>query len=202
MSRFESAMGMDGNLFVDTLEKARKAKELVCVFRDPGDLRVYSAGYVAAIGAEDYTLQQVNSEGVPDGLDVGTIEDIIEVRRESRYTRQMALLTENAAELDAKPFSWSGKPNPDSCIESALKMAHDSKEVVNILIATGEDELNCYGIVRELTGTHVRLDVLTPDGEYDGMSTLRLDDIAGLQIGTREERKIALFHKHRTHLYL
>ncbi len=100
------------------------------------------------------------------------------------------------------PRGWSGKPNPESCLDEALRSSMTDKLVVNVLLATGDDELRFYGIVRELSDTHVRIDVLSDDGEPDGTSVIRLDDIAGLQVGTRDERKVALFNRHRMHLYL
>ena len=74
--------------------------------------------------------------------------------------------------------------------------------MVNVLLATGDDELRFHGIVRDISETHVRLDVLSNDGEPDGISVIRLDDIAGLQMNTGDEWKISFFNRHRMHLYL
>ena len=193
---------MSDNFFVNVLNQARKSKSLVCVFRDPTDLRRFAVGYVVAVGTHDYTLQQIDPDGNPDGLDVGVLDDIIEVRRDSRYTRQMTLLMEHKNNLASGESPWQAPANPESCLEAVLDQAKKDKLVVNVLVATGEDEIRFFALVRELSDSHACFDVLTDDGESDGSSTLRLDDIAGLQINTREERKIALFNRHRTHLYL
>lgn len=194
---------MADNLFYEMLKEAREGKHLVCVFRDPSDLRRFTVGYVEALSEHDYTLQQIDPDGNPDGLDIGDLDDIIEIRRESRYARQMALLLENAEELAAKPEAgWTGNANPESCLEAALRQAVKDRLVVNIMLATGDDEVRFYGLVRGITESHVLLDVLTDDGEPDGTTVVRLDDIAGLQMNTHEERKVALYNKHRTHLYL
>ncbi len=194
---------MADDLFSDILREARRDKQLVCIFRDPSDLRRFAVGYVEAVSDGDYTLQQIDPDGNPDGLDIGSIDDIIEIRKESRYARQISLLMEKENDPQQEPpQGWNGKPNPASCLDAALKQSMLDKLVVNILLATGDDELRFYGIVRELSDTHVRVDVLSDDGEPDGTSVVRLDDIAGLQINTRDERKIALFNRHRMHLYL
>lgn len=186
------------------LIEARKEKQLVCIFRDPSDLRRFAVGFVVAVSENDYTLHQIDPDGNLNGLDIGAIDDIIEISKESRYARQISLLIENKAEeKDESPTSgWSGRPNPESCLEDVLQKALKDKLVVNLLVATGDDELRFYGIVRDMTGTHIRIDVLTDDGEPDGTTVIRLDDIAGLQVNTREERKVALFNRHRMHLYL
>jgi hypothetical protein len=192
---------MAGDLFCEMLREARRDRQLVCVFRDPLDLRRFAVGFVEAVSDNDYTLQQIDPDGNPDGLDVGAIDDIVEIRRESRYARQIAILMDK--EDDNRPAQgWNGKPSPESCLDEALRKSLAERLVVNILLATGDDELRFHGIVRELTETHVRLDVLTEDGEPDGASVIRLDDIAGLQMNTRDEWKIALFNRHRMHLYL
>lgn len=194
---------MSDNLFREMLVEARRDKQLVCVFRDPSDLRRFAVGFVAAISENDYTLQQVDPDGNLDGLDIGSIDDIIEIRKESRYARQISLLMENQTEAAKEaPMGWTGRPNPESCLEEVLRQALKEKLVVNLLIATGDDELRFYGIVRELTETHTKIDVLTDDGEPDGTTAIRLDDIAGLQVNTRDERQVALFNRHRMHLYL
>ncbi len=195
---------MADDLFTEILREAQKEKQLVCIFRDPADLRRFAVGFVQAVSQSDYTLQQIDPDGNPDGLDIGSIDDIIEVRKESRYARQITLLMEKEEEPAAlkAPQGWTGNPNPESCLDEVLKRSMLEKLVVNILLATGDDELRFYGIARELTSTHVRVDVLTDDGEPDGTSVIRLDDIAGLQVNTRDEKKIALFNRHRMHLYL
>ena len=178
---------MSDNLFREVLLEARKEKQLVCVFRDPSDLRRFAVGYVAAVSESDYSLQQVDPDGNLDGLDIGSLDDIIEVRKESRYARQISLLMENREAAAARPLTgWSGKPHPESCLDEVMRQALKERLVVNILIATGDDELRFYGIVRDLTGTHARVDVLTDDGEPDGTTAIRLDDIAGLQVATRD----------------
>ena len=193
---------MADNLFYEALQQALKSRELVCIFRDPSDLRRFAVGYVAAVSEADYTLQQIDPDGNPDGLDIGSIDDIIEIRRESRYARQISLLMESKGELAKPREGWSGQTNPESCLEAAMRQALSERLVVNILIATGDDELRFYGIIRELTSSHALIDVLTDEGEPDGTTALRLDDIAGLQVNTRDELKVALFHRHRMHLYL
>ena len=194
---------MADDLFCEILREAQRERQLVCIFRDPSDLRRFAVGFVEAVSDADYTLQQIDPDGNPDGLDIGSIDDIIEIRKESRYARQIALLMEKEEEPAAKPAQgWNGKPNPESCLDEVLRKSMLDKLVVNVLLATGDDELRFYGIVRELTDTHVRVDVLSDDGEPDGTSVIRIDDIAGLQVNTRDERKVAQFNRHRMHLYL
>ena len=193
---------MADDLFCEILHEAQRERQLVCIFRDPSDLRRFAVGFVEAVSDSDYTLQQIDPDGNPDGLDIGSIDDIIEIRKESRYARQIALLMEKEEEPQKQPQGWTGKPHPESCLDEVLKRSMLDKLVVNILLATGDDELRFYGIVRELTDTHARLDILSDDGEPDGTSVIRLDDIAGLQVNTRDERKVALFNRHRMHLYL
>ncbi len=194
---------MADDLFCEILREAQRDKQLVCIFRDPSDLRRFAVGYVEAVSDNDYTLKQIDPDGNPDGLDIGSIDDIIEIRKESRYARQIGLLMEKEEDPTPKATQgWTGKPNPESCLDEILKRSMLEKLVVNLLLATGDDELRFYGIVRELTDTHARIDVLSDDGEPDGTSVIRLDDIAGLQVNTRDERKVALFNRHRMHLYL
>ena len=195
---------MADDLFCEILREAQRERQLVCIFRDPSDLRRFAVGFVEAVSDSDYTLQQIDPEGNPDGLDIGSIDDIIEIRKESRYARQIALLMEKEEEPPTAKAGqgWNGKPNPESCLDEVLRRSMVEKLVVNILLATGDDELRFYGIVRELTDSHARVDVLSDDGEPDGTSVIRLDDIAGLQVNTRDERKVALFNRHRMHLYL
>lgn len=198
---------MADDLFTDILREAQREKQLVCVFRDPTDLRRFAVGFVEAVSDTDYSLLQIDPDGNADGLDIGSIDDIIEIRKESRYVRQIALLMEKEEDPAAKAAQeamkgWSGGPTPESCLDEVLRQSMLDKLVVNILLATGDDELRFYGIVRELSETHVRVDILSDDGEPDGTSVIRIDDIAGLQVNTREERKVALFNRHRMHLYL
>lgn len=203
---YDGIPGTPGDLFCDMLREAQRERQLVCIFRDPCDLRRFAVGFVEAVSDADYSLQQIDPDGNPDGLDIGSIDDIIEIRKESRYARQIALLMEKEEAPAEKPASpvqgWNGKPHPESCLEEALKRSMRERLVVNILLATGDDELRFYGIVRGLTETHARIDILSDDGEADGTSVIRLDDIAGLQVNTRDERKVALFNRHRMHLYL
>ncbi len=193
---------MADDLFCEILREAQREKQLVGIFRDPSDLRRFAVGFVEAVSTGDYSLQQIDPDGNPDGIDIGSIDDIIEIRKESRYARQIALLMEKEEDPLPQPPAWTSNPSPESCLEEVLRRSMLDKLVVNVLLATGDDELRFYGIVRELTEANVRIDVLTDDGEPDGTSVIRIEDIAGLQVNTRDERKVTLFNRHRMHLYL
>lgn len=193
------------DLFADMLREAMAKRTPVCIYRDPFDLQRFAVGFVESVSGEDYTLRQVDPDGILDGYDVGIMDDIIEIRFDTRYVRQIVLLMEAEKNGTLAPDAekdWEGNRHPSSCLEQMLRMSMEKKLVVNVLINTGEDQARFYGIVRDATETHVRIDILSDDGEPDGTTILRTEDIAGLQIRTRDERKVALFNDNRMHLYL
>lgn len=194
---------MSNDLFRDALETAQKRDELVCLYRDGGNLRSFAVGSVYAVGLEDYSLREVTPEGLPDGESVGRIEDIIRIDRETRYARQIALLMESRELFDVKdPTPLRPEPKAGNCLVDALGKAAAEKLVAHLWIDTEEDDDSVYGVVQRTTESHVELDLLTEDGEPDGTAVFLLDDVAGLRVDGYNERRIALYWKHRTDLYL
>lgn len=193
----------DVNLFHEMLVYAQQEGRLVGIYRDEYDLRRFAVGRVKAVGMEEYILDEFDPEGRPDGFSIGRIEDILRIEIDTRYIRQIALLQENGSVIDETIGTGQAMGRDAGyCFLSELERAMRERAVVRFLLRDDRGEVDIFGIVTRLTSTHVQFDALTADGESDGVCVLMLDDIDQIRIDGRRERTIALFNKHRMHLYL
>lgn len=195
-------MGEDYD-FRPILVRMEREKKLICIYSDPSDMTRFSVGYVTSVRAEDYTLEEVDPEGHPDGISVGQLDEIFRIDSGSRYANQIQAMMENQKDLEAgeRIGDEIGIP-PVDCMSSVLELAIASEVVINFFLETGEDNDQLYGIAKELREDHVEVDVLTRDGEPDGTTIIPIELITKLRMDGRDERRVALLNKHRMHLYL
>lgn len=190
-------------LFRKALEEARDAGCMVEVHANVVDLEHSVIGFVHSVGLDLCHVLEIGETGLPDGLASFHLSDVRHIARDTRGLCRRRLLYENRARfIDLDPPAFL-EPE-DVSIEGhlhALIDARDSGAMVSVRIATEQDFRHVNGRVRSIHDGYAEIARIDRHGEPDGVSLLRLRDIALVYRNDQRQRMAELWHAHRDSLY-
>lgn len=158
------------------LIRAQEARALVQVYANPHNLDEFVVGYVRSVGADTCTLEELRYTGEPDGNNTFLMRDVVEIASDTRLLRRIELLQEHA-ETEIEEDEESFEPEVSDCISVELERALGRNEIVNCKITTPRDFRHVSGFVRSLLNGYVQIELITMEGDLDGMATIRVGDI-------------------------
>ena len=184
--------------FRQLLIQAQEREVLIQVFVNPHNLDEYVVGYVRSVGPDTCTVEEIRYSGEEDGNNSFLIRDVIQIAEDTRLLRRVALLREFADTIE-EPEEVPAAPA--DCFTSELERAQARGEMVNCKISSMRDFRHVAGFVREIQGGYVRIDLITMEGDPDGVATIRISDIVSVYRNEKRQQAAMLFHSERDRLY-
>lgn len=182
------------------LIRAQEARALVQVYANPHNLDEFIMGYVRSVGADTCTMEELRYTGEPDGNNTFLMRDVVEIARDTRLLRRIELLQEHA-EADGEEDEEGFEPEVADCIAVELERALGRNEIVNCKITTPRDFRHVSGFVRSLLNGYVQIELITMEGDLDGMATIRVADISSVYRNEKRQQAAMLFHSEQDRLY-
>ncbi len=184
--------------FRQLLVRTQDARTLVQVFSNPHNLDESTIGYVRSIGPDTCTMEEMRYTGEADGNNTFFLRDVIQIATDTRLLRRIELLQERN---DADDEEDGIAPEASDCIVAELKHAQARLEMVNCKIATPRDFRHVSGFVRSIIDGYAEIDVITMEGDPDGVATIRVNDITSVYRNEKRQQAAMLFHSERDRLY-
>ena len=184
--------------FRKLLVRAQDTCALVQVFANPHNLDECTIGYVRSMGPDTCTMEEMRYTGEPDGNTTFFLRDVIQIATDTRLLRRIELLQEHS-EVDGDEV-LDTEEVPD-CIAVELERAQARHEMVNCKIATPRDFRHVSGLIRSLRNGYVEIEVITMEGDPDGVATIRVNDITSVYRNEKRQQAAMLFHSERDRLY-
>lgn len=181
------------------LIRVRDMGTLVAVYRNPDEKGCFSVGYVVSIGRSDFTLRCVSPGGEEDGATTCFITDVYKVTEESRYLGRIQHLIARRGHVLGESLEAAYEPEVSSCFIEEFKRAKHLKQVVAVVLRRAPEAL-IAGFVEHVSEGAVQIAEVTHEGEPDGRTTFRTDDILRLDRNDRDGQVLALCYRHRTHV--
>ncbi len=190
-----------GDLYLQILREAREKNTLVQIHANPHDLEQPVIGYVRSIGDETCIVQELDWEGLPDGLTTITIRQIRQIQQNTRHLCRIAWLQQHHPHPFDPMEIEDLTEDPEDCLVSELELARDSGQLVNCRIASENDFVQVLGFVRDIVDGYVQIHLLTIWGEPDGVATVRLQDIVSIYRNDRQQNAAYTLYENRHEVY-
>ncbi len=190
-----------GDLFMKILQEAREKGTLLQIHANPHDLEQPVIGLVRSLGDETCIVQELDWEGLPDGLTTVSIRQIRQIMQNTRHLCRIAWLQQQQLPTQVVLEEEEFAEDPLDCMISELETARDTGQLVNCRIASESDFIQALGFVHDIVDEYVQLNLLTIWGEPDGVATVRLQDIVGIYRNDRQQSVAYRLYQHRKDLY-
>ncbi len=165
------------------LEELKKRDTYVSVYTVNDDADKFWFGKIEALDEDDLLLQLYGVTGMPDGLKLLPLDDVIRVEYDDKYAERMKKLIGN---MDSVP---TGIAEP--VLESTVEYCKNAGRVASFGLSE-QDEEEVTGVVEAVTDGIVTVRQIDCYGEEDGYTSFRISDIyhaeidrAGLTARTR-----------------
>lgn len=177
-------------MIINRLQRAALESRFVGIYQDTDRPTVFSAGRARVCNEEITILSSITKEGQDDGLAVRATPYIFKIEEETEYLKSASAL-----------WHYHGAKSPD--FEEPLQVEDISSfeclfnEIQRLgIIASiwaNTDFINeVCGLVAEVQGGFVLINGLTSNGNPDGFTTLRIDEIQSVNVGGVDERRRSL----------
>ncbi len=187
------------NLFRSIVERARDRGVLLEVHADRRDLDSGRIGFVLEVGEDGFTFQELDDEGDIDGVVTISFRSIVELRERSREICRIQALHQVQEEEAASDEDV--EVSTADLIRGRLEAAQLNSTMIEVRIETDADCRHIRGFVTNVTSEFVQLNVVTYNGDPNGVATLRLQDVSTLFEDDWEIRRARRLYEMRDGLY-
>ena len=185
--------------FRQLLIRAQEARALVQVYANPHNLDEFVIGYVRSVGPDTCTMEELRFNGEADGNNTFFMRDIVQIASDTRLLRRIELLQERAGEEVVRDDDLDAEVA--DCIQVELERAMARRDMVNCKITSPRDFRHVSGFVRAVLEGYVQIELITMEGDPDGVATIRVSDIASVYRNEKRQQAAMLFHSERDRLY-
>lgn len=172
---------------IETLKKALESGELVEMYSDPGDTDRFTAGCVVAMDDVSIIQRHFHPSGRADGYSWCDLEKIYRVNVRTRYLDCLKKLMEPECQQGFVP------DGEEALSALLLQFAMEHEMIVQIELHDS-DSWNLMGFVREVSDC-VTVAMINVEGEEDGISVVRLEDITEISCGDEYGTKIEKLYR-------
>lgn len=177
---------------LDILEKSKREKKFISIWLY-GD--GFWFGFVKKFTEDFVLLQHYTKFGKPDGLIILKIENIESIDFEDDYSRAMEYLVENAEKIDQDSEIEIDITHPETWQKDILEDQIGRRDRI-VRVQINED--NFYnGFVEWCNDENLILSLIGKDGEDEGKSIYKVEDISSIRINDLENRKRILLYNWR-----
>jgi len=178
----------------DILEKSQREKNIIGIWVY-GDEESFWSGYVKELMDDFLIFQHFTKYGKPDGLIIEKIENIQSIDFDDDYSKVMAYLIE-----------LNGKTGQEEKIDLQIHHAHTWQTDIlepfignkNRIIHIQVNRDSYYsGFVEWVNDQHLVLRLVGKNGEDEGKSLFRIEDLNTIRINSKENRRRMLLYKWR-----
>lgn len=187
------------NLFRTIVEKARDRGTMLEIHADRRDLDSGRIGFVLEVGEDGFTFQELDDEGDIDGVVTLSFRSLVELRERSREICRIQAL--HRVEEETETSDEDVEVSAADMIRGRLEAAQMSNTLIEVRIETDADCRHVRGFVTNITGEFVQLNVVTYNGDPNGVATLRLRDVSTLFEDDWEIRRARRLYEMRDGLY-
>lgn len=191
---------MSSRMFHDVLCKAQMLGHLVEVYTDAEAMGQFTVGYVLAVDESDFTLRCITPEGEEDGTTFEDIDDVLKIAEDSIYLRKLRVLIEERGNVYEKNFDEVYDEKDEHTNYSELVRAKEREQIVTLYLRDDQSDDAAMGFVEELSETFVQVREVSCQGERNGLTTIRIEDIGRISRNARDARRYALYYKHNERL--
>jgi hypothetical protein len=180
-------------MFLEVLETAKNEGKLIAIRTNEDAASKFFAGYVQEYDESMAFLKSIDPEGGDDGYLYIKMESIYEIDYNNRYLKRLQFLLKNKNGLLSNKII-SARGQGGNYLINLLKTVSQQKLIAGIYHVY---DFTITGYLIKSDDENCSIQSLTDDGDDDGISIIRIEDIVSINIDGRDEKKIELYYKNR-----
>lgn len=135
-------------------------------------------------------LRNIDPEGNEDGYTYFKTQDIYQVDYNNRYLSRLQLLISKKSELVTIPCIVERQKGENYLISLIKKVIAD-----NLIISINSIyDYSLLGYVKEMDDIYLQFQVITDDGDDDGVTVIKIEDIERVDIAGRDQKKVEIYY--------
>ena len=182
------------DLFSKLFEVAKTEGTLIAIYTDTDAVSRFAAGYIQEYDETMVYLQSISPEGNDDGCEYIKVEDIFQVEYNSRYLRRLQLLLRHKPDLTTYPCV-AERQHGENYLISMLKQAMADHLFISIKSIY---DYSVQGYITAIDDVFIQFHEITVDGDDDGITVLRIEDIERVLITGRKQKKVEFYYNNRS----
>lgn len=172
----------------DIIKRLCNTNELVEVYTNPNDCDKFAVGYIDACTDNEYLVHAFQENDLDDGYYVMRNDSVFEIRRRTKYLKNMLQFINPNPEKYKLPKGYSSELDL-FCV--VLNLCKEERLIAMIRLEFGAE---CYGWVTDFDDNILEIETVDCDGIPDGINYLRMEDVEIIGFGGLEEnRRLKLF---------
>lgn len=184
------------SLFSQLFEASKSEGKLIAIYTDKDDPSRFTAGYIQEHDDSMVYLKCIDRNGYDDGYIYFKADEIYEVEYKSRYLNRKELLIRKQSELITPPCIPERQQGENYLI-NLIKQAMADHLIISI--DRIYDHLHTLiGYVKDIDDRYLQVQVITDEGDDDGISAIRIEDIKQVDIAGIYEIKAEVLYKNRS----
>lgn len=177
------------NLFIKILTQAKKRKKLVAIYTDKDNTDKFSAGYINDQIEEGVFLQSIDPNGFMDGTIFLNIDSIYAIDYDNKYLANLEYLYQNKDKLQEKNTFEFKRSQANYLIEDFLEKCSSEKILITIKLIY---DVGVTGYVKTLSEDDVCINVVTDEGEQDGVTYFKVEDIERIYLNGLDQNRLKI----------
>ena len=182
------------DLFLKLFETSKAEGKLISIRTDIDDVSRFAAGYIQEYDDTMVYLRSIDPEGNDDGYTYIKTEEIYQVDYNNRYLKRLQLLIGKKAEL-ITPTCIVERKHDENYLISLIKKAIQDNLIISI---NSINDYSLLGYVKEMDDSYLQFQVITDDGDDDGITVIRIEDIERIYIAGRDQKKVEVFYNNKS----
>lgn len=180
------------NMISKILARSLKDKFLIGVRTTTLEWDEVIIGFIESIDDSYFTLKEIDEYGKFIGNTILSFDDIVHLEYSDRYQRRLNFIYENGMNLnpDNRTTIWKKQ-------DALLPYFELTKKRQNIVTLYLDEDNYSTGKIIDYDEESIFIHMIGSDGNEDGFSCYRIENIIGLRYDGIEEQKIELLYKNR-----
>jgi hypothetical protein len=186
------------NLFLAIFEQAQAENKLVGIRTNREEPTKFYVGYVVEFNEKTIQLKAVSRQGWDEGSILLKLKDVFGVDFDDRYLRRLDLLYKS----DDKPKPKAAdSAEPDLEDEDFMIQFLKRLKKYKIFVTVNfEYDLSISGYLTTINNTYFQMNMINDEGDEDGISTYKIEDIQRVFGDGSDQRKAEFFYQNRKKL--
>ncbi|MDR1346719.1 MAG: hypothetical protein LBK03_08490 [Bacteroidales bacterium] len=173
-------------LMLKQLLDAWKSNELLEIYNDSVKY-TFAVGFVICMTDNDMLLNCIDLEGRDDGFVLINITDIYCVKKSTQYLMNIMKLSNNKYPRYCEWYSTNEYVEKFNLFSDFLQESMKNHILSHIKLYNGDDY---YGTIEDKDEKDINLKSFNENGEFDGFSFIKIDDIELISFDGVEENRL------------
>ncbi len=169
------------------LSKFKQEKTVVSIYNDSADTGSCWTGYIQEVDDDYVLLAHITENGFYGGFCLHAIDGIFNIEQGTRYEKKTLKLYE----LRKQTHPFLSLDMGDGLLEAILRYAQNKHVFISIALVE-DDSYPPTGLIEEITEDSICLKQFNNNGEENGFSYIKKEDIYQLFVDSLPEQNLAL----------